>query len=152
MNKEIQDKAWVALPKEFKEEVKEKYNAYKGSIYEDIYIDTFGIHNLIETKFKVGDKVVCLNFPCVWREITDIMNDGTYVLDNSIYDVKDSDIESYNEETKTKYRKGDIVIYKHNGKIKIIQRIEDNDRYLITTLNGQSPLWVDESLIEPFIK
>lgn len=48
-------------------------------------------------KYKVGDKVVCLNYPDVWRQVTGIMEDGTYVLDNCIYDIKESDIIPYTE-------------------------------------------------------
>lgn len=50
-----------------------------------------------EPKFKVGDKVVCLNYPHVWRQVTAILEDGSYVLDGAIYDVKESDLEPYTE-------------------------------------------------------
>lgn len=50
-----------------------------------------------EPKFKVGDRVVCLNYPHVWRLVTAIMEDGNYVLDGAIYDVKEFDLEPYTE-------------------------------------------------------
>lgn len=52
-----------------------------------------------EPKFKVGDKVVCLNYPHVWRQVTAILEDGSYVLDGAICDVKESDLEPYTEPT-----------------------------------------------------
>lgn len=50
-----------------------------------------------EPKFKVGDRVVYLNYPHVWRLVTAIMEDGNYVLDGAIYDVKEFDLEPYTE-------------------------------------------------------
>lgn len=45
MNKELQDKAWSVLPKEFKEEVKELYHEYTFT-REGYYTELFGLHNL----------------------------------------------------------------------------------------------------------
>lgn len=50
MNKELQDLAWSVLPKEFKEDVKKRYNDVLftdyDSGYEDALTDFFGRHNL----------------------------------------------------------------------------------------------------------
>ncbi len=48
MNKELQDKAWSVLPKEFKEEVKKYFAHYRCAIntYEAIINHIFGLHNL----------------------------------------------------------------------------------------------------------
>ena len=47
MNKELQDLAWSILPKEFKEEVKRKFQLTDADcIAYEILIDLFGIHNL----------------------------------------------------------------------------------------------------------
>lgn len=68
MNKELQDKAWSVLPKEFKEEVKKLYREYTFT-REGYYTELFGLHNLTsdseklsepkpaEPRFKVGDHV-----------------------------------------------------------------------------------------------
>lgn len=53
-----------------------------------------------EMKFKVGDKVSHKQSPHIWRTITAIMSDGTYVLDSEIYDVKESDLEPYTTKEK----------------------------------------------------
>lgn len=45
MNKELQDKAWSVLPKEFKEEVKKLYREYTFT-REGYYVELFGLHNL----------------------------------------------------------------------------------------------------------
>lgn len=50
-----------------------------------------------EPKFKVGDIVTHKNSPHIWRCITAIMPDGTYVLDGEIYNVEESDLEPYTE-------------------------------------------------------
>lgn len=55
---------------------------------------------LKEMKFKVGDKVSHKQSPHIWRTITAIMSDGTYVLDSEIYDVKESDLEPYTTKEK----------------------------------------------------
>lgn len=47
MTKELQDLAWLVLPKEFKEEVKRKFQLTDADcIAYEILIDLFGIHNL----------------------------------------------------------------------------------------------------------
>lgn len=45
MNKELQDKAWSVLPKEFKEEVKKLYREFAFT-REGYYVELFGRHNL----------------------------------------------------------------------------------------------------------
>lgn len=45
MNKELQDKAWSVLPKEFKEEVKKLYREFTFT-REGYYVELFGPHNL----------------------------------------------------------------------------------------------------------
>lgn len=45
MNKELQDKAWSVLPKEFKEEVKKLYREFAFT-REGYYVELFGLHNL----------------------------------------------------------------------------------------------------------
>lgn len=50
-----------------------------------------------EPKFKVGDIVTHKNSPHIWRCVTAIMSDGTYVLDGEIYDVEESHLEPYTE-------------------------------------------------------
>lgn len=45
MNKELQDKAWSVLPKEFKEEVKKLYREFTFT-REGYYVELFGLHNL----------------------------------------------------------------------------------------------------------
>lgn len=193
MKKELKDKVWNILPKEFKEEVKKMYNGYQPKKIRECLIMLFGIHNLASNaegeemlivsrkriqrfldtckerdergayyglltifgskcfpdkneqilsnvektgknfnvdslgsnvdslvpKYKVGDKVVCLNYPDVWRQVTGIMEDGTYVLDNCIYDIKDSDIVPYTETSDDKHniidcnKKKALLFYEH---------------------------------------
>lgn len=81
MEKELQDKAWAVLPKEFKEEVKRIYKSeyvldrgYQPSFVMMCLIMLFGEHKLTsdtdetanvvsktKPKFKVGDKVMVMN-------------------------------------------------------------------------------------------
>lgn len=70
MNKELQDKAWNCLPKEFREEVKKMYDAVSAWEKTAEVLETlFGKHNLTsdttpqpdtsqKEPFKVGDKAV----------------------------------------------------------------------------------------------
>ena len=50
------------------------------------------------SKFRVNDKVVLNNSPHVYRFITSVLEDGTYVLDGEIYGVKENEIELYIEQ------------------------------------------------------
>lgn len=50
----------------------------------------------------------------------------------------------------SKYIKGDKVIYKQTGKVKVVAKAVGDNRYYITTLDGLSPLRVNESEIEPY--
>ena len=68
MNKELQDKAWSVLPKDFKEEVKKLYRKYTFT-REGYYVELFGLHNLTSDsenfseqkpagpRFKINDRV-----------------------------------------------------------------------------------------------
>lgn len=68
MTKELQDKAWSVLPKDFKEEVKKLYREFAFT-REGYYAELFGLHNLIsdsknfseqkpaEPRFKGNDHV-----------------------------------------------------------------------------------------------
>lgn len=94
MNKELQDKAWSVLPKEFKEEVKKLYREFTFT-REGYYVELFGLHNLTsdseklsepkpsEPRFKVGDKVVvsyCFEHDKIGR-IKEVLYDGYYDID-----------------------------------------------------------------------
>ena len=94
MNKELQDKAWSVLPKEFKEEVKKLYREFTFT-REGYYVELFGLHNLTsdseklsepkpsEPRFKVGDKVVvsyCFERDKIGR-IQEVLYDGCYDID-----------------------------------------------------------------------
>ena len=48
----------------------------------------------------MNDKVVLNNSPHVYRFITSVLEDGTYVLDGEIYGVKENEIELYIEQNK----------------------------------------------------
>lgn len=115
MNKELQNKAWNVLPKEFKEEVKKLYREFTFT-REGYYVELFGLHNLTsdgkklsepkpaEPKFKIGDKVKHSAHP---------HDDGIYKVDDiknssggfiyhiqgliGISNVKESDLEPYIE-------------------------------------------------------
>lgn len=50
----------------------------------------------------------------------------------------------------SKYSKGDKVILKRTGNVKVIADVCGENRYYVTTLNGQSPLWVWWHEIEPY--
>lgn len=49
-----------------------------------------------------------------------------------------------------KFMVGDNVVLKQTGKIKMVVNVENNGRYVVATPFGQSPLWVDESDLEPY--
>lgn len=63
MNKELQDKTWDVLPKEFKEEVKKLYSKFYNEKphsdcsygYLGLLIKLFGIHNLVSDAEGGGD-------------------------------------------------------------------------------------------------
>lgn len=99
MNKELQNKAWAVLPKEFREEVKKLYTDVLDAIKSDdpddrkwgyyrinLLEDLFGKHNLTsdtEPKFKVGDKVV-VSFGNGERKtgyIYEVLLNGAYDID-----------------------------------------------------------------------
>lgn len=92
MTKELQDKTWAVLPKEFKEEVKKQWQAANNDerLPHDAYlrgcystmVELFGGHNLTsdadveelkpaEPKFKAGDKVriSCVQDGLIWDNI-----------------------------------------------------------------------------------
>ena len=93
MNKELQDKAWSVLPREFKEEVKKLYREFTFT-REGYYVELFGLHNLTsdgkklsepkpsEPRFKVGDKVV-VHYSTGDRigRIQEVLYDGYYDID-----------------------------------------------------------------------
>lgn len=60
MNKELQDLVWSILPKEFKEEVKRKFQLTDADcIAYEILIDLFGYHNL--TSDAEGEEMLCVS-------------------------------------------------------------------------------------------
>ena len=54
MNTELQNKAWSALPKEFKEEVKKLYREFTFT-REGYYVELFGLHNLTSDSEKLSE-------------------------------------------------------------------------------------------------
>lgn len=52
--------------------------------------------------------------------------------------------------TEPKFNKGDLVVFKNTGKIKVIAGIEADGRYIVTTNDGNSPLWVRASDLQPY--
>lgn len=94
MNKELIDRVWSVLPNEFKEEVKKKYIAYTGSIYENFYIKTFGFHNL--TSDAEGEEMLTVPKKRV-MEIYNHCNGGTAqaiknIFGKLIYDMNNDGI------------------------------------------------------------
>lgn len=114
MNKELQDKAWSVLPKEFKEEVKKLYREFAFT-REGYYVELFGLHNLTsdnekinepkpsEPRFKVGDKVVVcyrLEHDKIGR-IQEVLYNGYYDIDygggRTEHHIIESRLEPYTE-------------------------------------------------------
>lgn len=116
MDKQLIDRTWKILPKEFKEEVKKEYNRFATKATKDAYDlgfmhaheGMFGIPNLtsdaegeneMETeKFKVGDKVIFKNTGKP-KIVVNIAEDGRYVVTSpdgkSPYRVYGSDLKPY---------------------------------------------------------
>lgn len=57
MNKELQDKAWAVLPKDFKEEVRKIYNSFQPQKVREILIMLFGERNLTYDT-EVGEMLI----------------------------------------------------------------------------------------------
>lgn len=84
MTKELQDLAWLVLPKEFKEEVKRKFQLTDADcIAYEILIDLFGIHNL--TSDAEGEEMlICVKDHAV--KLYDIANKAYAIKGDKYYE------------------------------------------------------------------
>ena len=56
------------------------------------------------------------------------------------------------EKKEAKFKVGDKVIFIPTGKVKVVSRINANSLYTVTEPNGQSPLFVRETELAPYIE
>lgn len=55
-------------------------------------------------------------------------------------------------DAEAKFKVGDKVIFIPTGKVKVVSRVNSNSQYAITEPNGQSPLCVRETELDPYIE
>lgn len=168
INKELQDLAWSLLPKEFKEEVKKIWEHENKEL---VPIDAvtalneiFGLHNLTsdaegEEMLTVPRKKVLYMYD--FNEdilICDPTHNGAKLLKAKLQDLFGSKClpdETTSPEPKPaepKFKSGDMVIYKRTGKKKVVFGMDKYGRYHVALPNMQSPMYVDESDLEPYIE
>lgn len=112
---------------------KYKVKALPNHVWNENELDPYEEPKAAEPKFKVGDKVVCSNYPHVWRQVTAIMEDGSYVLDGAIYDVKESDLEPY---TEPKEEASKIKPIESKMSVYLATKEEDEEFRLLLHKNG----------------
>ena len=86
MNKELQDKAWSILPKEFKEEVKKYFAHYRCALntHEAIINHIFGLHNLTsdaegEEMLHIRRSEVTSRYEAYSKESANVKNNEPYL-------------------------------------------------------------------------
>lgn len=99
-----------------------------------------------EPKFKVGDIVTHKNSPHIWRCVTAIMSDDTYVLDGEIYDVEESDLDPYTEPTAPEIKVGDRVRNIESGLIGIVDKIVYGNIAWVNGVDGKRYHWKSDGL------
>lgn len=99
-----------------------------------------------EGKFKVGDIVTHKNSPHIWRCVTAIMSDGTYVLDGEIYDVEEPDLVLYTEPSAPEIKAGDRVRNIESGLIGVVDKIVYGNVVWVNGVDGKRYHWKSDGL------
>ena len=172
MDKELIDKAWACLPREFKEEVKRLYREFTFT-REGYYVELFGHHNL--TSDADGEEMLTVprkDIVELYQEVQKTINQckGTELAIQSIgirnvlwslfgseclpdniatsesnVDSLDGNVESLKPKpAEPKFKVGDYVRYK-GGVHKVVATAKDNRCYLNKILSC-----IDESDLEPY--
>lgn len=177
MNKELQDKAWSVLPKEFKEEVKKMFQKdintcnNMNQAMRCILVDIFGLHNLTsdaegEEMLHIKRSEVTSRYEAYSKESANVKNNEPYlqfcegrlnVLTNLFGskclpdDTKDDTKEP--KPAEPKFKVGDKVKIAKNGNVynnsigEIID-ISSNESAYILFCNGQA--WFRLTDLEPY--
>lgn len=180
MTKELQNYVWSILPKEFKEEVKKLAQYYSRHVsalfgmerqradkFYCEFVSLFGKHNL--TSDAEGEEMLTVPRNKVQelyakaKDIYDLYTNATCInsLESHAIDISTGKMKILDTlfgskclpdapSSEPKFKVGDNVVLKQTGKIKMVVNVENNGRYAVATPFGQSPLWVDESDLEPY--
>ena len=150
LTKELQDLAWNCLPLEVKKEVKRQYQiAVDSKAYAAEYTlgYLFGIHNL--TSDAEGEEMLTCD-----RDVVRMLYDRTDSVKvrqtlESLFGSKCLP-EGEPKPAEPKFKRGGIVIYKRTGKKKVVLGMDKYGRYMVALPNMQSPMYADESDLEPY--
>lgn len=76
---------------------------------------------------------------------------GSKCLPDEACNIASSDVASTEPNpAEPKFKHGDMVIYKRTGKKKVVSGTDKYGRYIVVLPNNQSPMYVDESDLEPY--